>query len=68
MDLRRLAQFVTRRSADDDVGVVLLVGALEARRSGDRDGFATKVEAAELLGEQSDGAMLRLEAPVCAAE
>jgi len=43
-------------------------GALEARRSGDRDEFDTKVEAAELLGEQSDAAMLRLEAPVCAAE
>jgi len=43
-------------------------GALEARRSGDRDEFDTKVEAAELLGQQSDAAMLRLEAPVCAAE
>jgi hypothetical protein len=41
--------------------------ALEARRSGDRDGFETKRRAVELLGEQYDAAMVRLEAPVCTA-
>lgn len=56
-----------RAMALDRSMLELTAGALEARRSGDRDGFATKVAAAELLGEQSDAAMLGLEAPVCAA-
>lgn len=42
--------------------------ALAARSSGDRDGFATKAQAAELLGEQYDATMRQLETPVCAAE
>ena len=57
-----------RAMALDQSMLDLTAGALEARRSGDRDGFATKVAAAELLQKQSDTAMLGLEAPVCAAE
>ena len=41
---------------------------IAARSSGDRDGFETKTRAVELLGQQYDAAMLRLQAPVCAAE
>ena len=42
--------------------------ALEARRADDRDGFDTKAKAVELLGARRDQAMLRLEAPACAAD
>ena len=41
-------------------------GALEARRSGDRDGFETKRRAVELSASATTR-MLRLGAPVCAA-
>jgi hypothetical protein len=46
----------------------LTADALEARRSGERETYETKMRAAELLDEQSDATMARLEAPVCAAE
>jgi hypothetical protein len=48
--------------------IELADGALAARSSGDRDGFETKTRAVELLGQQYDAVMLRLQAPVCAAE
>lgn len=65
---RVFRQGAARAIALDQSMLDLTAGALEARRSGDRDGFATKVAAAELLQEQSDAAMLALDTPVCAAE
>ncbi len=41
-------------------------GALEARRSGDRETFEAKTRAAELLDARYDQAVLRLDAPACA--
>jgi len=41
-------------------------GALEARRSGDRETFEAKVRGGELLDARYDQAVLRLDAPACA--
>ena len=57
-----------RAIALDQSMLDLTADALEARRSGNREAYETKMRAAELLGEQSDAAMVSLEAPVCAAE
>jgi len=65
---RVFRQSAVRAMALDQSMLELAEGALDARSSGDRDGFDTKVRAVELLGQQSDAALLRLEAPVCATE
>jgi hypothetical protein len=57
-----------RAIALDQSMLDLTADALEARRSGNREAYETKMRAAELLDEQSDAAMVSLEAPVCAAE
>ena len=41
-------------------------GALEARRSGDRETFDAKVRGEELLDARYDQAVLRVDAPACA--
>jgi hypothetical protein len=56
-----------RAMALDRSMLALSADALEAHDSGDIDGFDTKAEAVALLGQQADEAMIRLEAPVCAA-
>lgn len=65
---RLFREDATRAAALDRSMIELADGALDARSSGDRDGFDTKTRAVELLGQQYDAAMLRLQAPVCAAE
>jgi hypothetical protein len=56
-----------RAMALDRSMLALSTDALVAHDSGDIDGFDAKAEAVALLGQQADEAMIRLEAPVCAA-
>ena len=65
---RLFREDAARAAALERSMIELADGALAARSSGDRDGFETKTRAVELLGQQYDAAMLRLQAPVCAAE
>lgn len=65
---RLFREGAVRAIALDQSMIDLADDALEARRAGDHDGFDTKVEAVGLLGQQRNAAMVRLEAPVCAAD
>jgi hypothetical protein len=64
---RRYRADATRAAALAQGMLDLANGALEARRGGDRESFETKTRGVELLAARHDRAMLRLDAPVCAA-
>ncbi len=65
---RLFRQGAVRAIALDQSMIDLADDALVARRAGDRDSFEAKAEAVELLRQQRDAAMVRLDAPVCAAD
>jgi hypothetical protein len=64
---KRFDQVAARASSLDEGMLELADGALEARRTGDREGFEAKLKAGELLRARYNQTMRDLDAPVCTA-